>query len=55
MKLTLDIGNTQIKFGVFNKEDLGLGYSFSSLFKDIRNYNDPKSLYYLCGTCIILN
>ena len=42
-------------FGVFNKEDLGLGYSFSSLFKDIRNYNDPKSLYYLCGTCIILN
>ena len=44
-----------LKFGVFNKEDLGLGYSFSSLFKDIRNYNDPKSLYYLCGTCIILN
>ena len=44
-----------LDFGVFNKEDLGLGYSFSSLFKDIRNYNDPKSLYYLCGTCIILN
>ena len=44
-----------LNFGVFNKEDLGLGYSFSSLFKDIRNYNDPKSLYYLCGTCIILN
>ena len=44
-----------LNFGVFNKEDLGLGYSFSNLFKDIRNYNDPKSLYYLCGTCIILN
>ncbi len=44
-----------LNFSVFNKEDLGLGYSFSSLFKDIRNYNDPKSLYYLCGTCIILN
>ena len=44
-----------LNFGVFNKEDLGLGYSFSSLCKDIRNYNDPKSLYYLCGTCIILN
>jgi len=42
-------------FSVFNKEDLGLGYSFSNLFKDISDYNDPKSLYYLCGTCLILN
>ena len=33
MKLALDIGNTQIKFGVFNKEDL----VYSSYFKDSEN------------------
>ena len=33
MKLTLDIGNTQIKFGVFNKEDL----VYSSYFNDSNN------------------
>ena len=33
MKLTLDIGNTQIKFGVFNKEDL----VYSSYFNDSDN------------------
>ncbi len=47
----LDILNSS----VFTEEYLGLEYSFSNLFKDIRNYNDPKSLYYLCGTCILLN
>ena len=33
MKLTLDIGNTQIKFGVFNKEDI----VYSSYFNDFEN------------------
>ena len=45
MKLTLDIGNTQIKFGVFNKE--GLVYSsyfnesdnIKNKFKKIKQFN----------------
>ncbi len=39
----------------FNRQDIVIGQSFSHLFYNIRKLNDPKSLYYLCGTCIILN
>ena len=39
----------------FNRQDIVMGQSFSHLFYSIRKLNDPKSLYYLCGTCIILN
>jgi len=39
----------------FNRQDNAMGQSFSYLFYSIKKLNDPKSLYYLCGTCILLN
>ena len=42
------------KDNIINK-DLEIAYRFEALFSDIKNYNDPKSVYYLCGTCIFIN
>ena len=42
------------KDNIINK-DLEIDYRFEALFSDIKNYNDPKSVYYLCGTCIFIN
>ena len=36
-------------------KNLDIGYRFETLFSDIKNYNDPKALYYLCGTCLLIN
>ena len=39
---------------IMNK-NLDIEYRFESLFTNISNYNDPKALYYLCGTCLFIN
>ena len=36
-------------------KNLDIKYRFETLFSDIKNYNDPKALYYLCGTCLLIN
>ena len=39
---------------IINK-NLDFEYRFEALFTNISNYNDPKALYYLCGTCLFIN
>ena len=39
---------------IINK-NLDIEYRFEALFTNISNYNDPKALYYLCGTCLFIN
>ena len=39
---------------IINK-NLDIEYRFEALFANISNYNDPKALYYLCGTCLFIN
>ena len=39
---------------IINK-NLDIEYKFEALFTNISNYNDPKALYYLCGTCLFIN
>ena len=36
-------------------KNLDLEYRFEALFANIKNYNDPKALYYLCGICLFIN
>ena len=36
-------------------KNLDIEYRFEALFTNISNYNDPKALYYLCGTCLFIN
>ena len=46
------------KIGMKNKiinKNLDIEYRFEALFTNISNYNDPKALYYLCGTCLFIN
>ena len=46
------------EIGMKNKminKNLDIEYRFESLFTNISNYNDPKALYYLCGTCLFIN
>ena len=39
---------------IINK-NLDIEHRFEALFTNISNYNDPKALYYLCGTCLFIN
>ena len=48
------INEIGIKNEIMNK-NLDIEYRFEALFTNISNYNDPKALYYLCGTCLIIN
>ena len=34
--------------------NVDLDFRFKALMKDIKNYNDPKGLYYLCGNCSLI-
>ncbi len=43
-----------MKNEIINK-NLDIEYKFEALFTNISNYNDPKALYYLCGTCLFIN
>ena len=46
------------EIGMENKiinKNLDIEYRFEALFTNISNYNDPKALYYLCGTCLFIN
>ena len=43
-----------MKNEILNK-NLDIEYRLEALFTNIRNYNDPKALYYLCGTCLFIN
>ncbi len=43
-----------MKNEIINK-NLDIEYKFEDLFTNISNYNDPKALYYLCGTCLFIN
>ena len=43
-----------MKNEIINK-NLDIEYRFEALFTNISNYNDPKALYYLCGTCLFIN
>ena len=43
-----------MKNEIINK-NLDIKYRFEALFTNISNYNDPKALYYLCGTCLFIN
>ena len=46
------------EIGMKNKitnKNLDIEYRFEALFTNIKNYNDPKALYYLCGTCLFIN
>ena len=43
-----------MKNKIINK-NLDIEYRFEALFTNIKNYNDPKALYYLCGTCLFIN
>ena len=42
-----------MKNKIINK-NLDIEYRFEALFTNIKNYNDPKALYYLCGTCLFI-
>ncbi len=35
-------------------KNLDIEYRFEALFTNIGKYNDPKALYYLCGTCLFI-
>ena len=48
------INEIGMKNEIINK-DLDIEYRFEALFTNISNYNDPKALYYLCGTCLFIN
>ena len=48
------INEIGMKNEIMNK-NLDIEYRFESLFTNISNYNDPKALYYLCGTCLFIN
>jgi len=48
------INEIGIKNEIMNK-NLDIEYRFEALFTNISNYNDPKALYYLCGTCLFIN
>ena len=48
------INEIGIKNEIINK-NLDIEYRFEALFTNISNYNDPKALYYLCGTCLFIN
>ncbi len=46
------------EIGMKNKiitKNLDIEYRFEALFTNMKNYNDPKALYYLCGTCLFIN
>ena len=48
------INEIGMKNEIINK-NLDIEYRFEALFTNISNYNDPKALYYLCGTCLFIN
>ena len=48
------INEIGMKNETINK-NLDIEYRFEALFANIKNYNDPKALYYLCGTCLFIN
>ena len=48
------INKIGMKNEIINK-NLDIEYRFEALFTNISNYNDPKALYYLCGTCLFIN
>ena len=48
------INEIGMKNEIMNK-NLDIEYRFEALFTNISNYNDPKALYYLCGTCLFIN
>ena len=48
------INEIGMKNETINK-NLDIEYRFEALFAHIKNYNDPKALYYLCGTCLFIN
>ena len=48
------INEIGMKNEIINK-NLDIEYKFEALFTNISNYNDPKALYYLCGTCLFIN
>ena len=48
------INEIDMKNEIINK-NLDIEYRFEALFTNISNYNDPKALYYLCGTCLFIN
>ena len=48
------INEIGMKNEIINK-NLGIEYRFEALFTNISNYNDPKALYYLCGTWLFIN
>ena len=48
------INEIGMKNEIINK-NLDIEYRFEALFTNIKNYNDPKALYYLCGTCLFIN
>ena len=48
------INEIGMKNEIMNK-NLDIEYGFEALFTNISNYNDPKALYYLCGTCLFIN
>ena len=48
------INEIGMKNEILNK-NLDIEYRFEALFNNISNYNDPKALYYLCGTCLFIN
>ena len=52
--LTFLINEIGMKNEIMNK-NLDIEYRFEALFTNISNYNDPKALYYLCGTCLFIN
>ena len=52
--LPFPINEIGMKNEIMNK-NLDIEYRFEALFTNISNYNDPKALYYLCGTCLFIN
>ena len=48
------INEIGMKNEIINK-NLDIDYRFEALFTNISHYNDPKALYYLCGTCLFIN
>ena len=48
------INEIGMKNEIINK-NLDIEHRFEALFTNISNYNDPKALYYLCGTCLFIN
>ena len=48
------INEIGMKNETINK-NLDIEYRFEALFANIKNYNDPKALYYLCGICLFIN